>query len=101
MGNGARKPGRPGLTGMILLRFLSFGIGVVIVAGTLFSAVQTLVLPRSAPDAMSRLVFVTVRRIFNVRLRWARSYLERDQILAFYAPIGLLTLLSTWLGLVL
>jgi hypothetical protein len=85
---------------MILLRFLSFALGAVIVAGTLFSAVETLVLPRSAPDALTRLVFVSVRRVFNLRLRWARSYQERDQILAFYAPIGLLVLLSTWLGLV-
>jgi hypothetical protein len=86
---------------MVLLRVLSFIIGMVIVAWTLFSAIETLVLPRSAPDLLTRTVFVSVRRLFSLRLRWARSYAERDRVLAFFAPISLLILLPTWLALVL
>jgi hypothetical protein len=86
---------------MVLLRVLSFFIGMVIVAWTLFSAIETLVLPRSAPDLLTRTVFVSVRRLFSLRLRWARSYAERDRVLPFFAPISLLILLPTWLALVL
>jgi hypothetical protein len=86
---------------MILLRILAFVGGVMIVAGTLFSAIETLVLPRSAPDPLTRLVFVAVRRVFGLRLRGAASYVERDRVLAFFAPVSLLVLLSTWLALVL
>jgi len=86
---------------MILVRILSFVFGGIIVVGTLFSAIETLVLPRSAPDLLTRVIFVTVRRLFALRLRWARSYAERDRVLAFFPPISLLLLLPTWLTLVL
>lgn len=86
---------------MIFLKVLSFVVGATIVVGTLFSAVETLVLPRSAPDPLARLVFVSVRRLFALRLRRARSYTELDRALAFFAPISLLLLLPTWLTLVL
>jgi len=86
---------------MIILRVVFFAVGVVIVGGTLFSAVQTLVLPRSAPDLLTRIVFVWVRRLFELRLRGPRSYQERDRVLAFFAPFALLALLVTWLVLVL
>ena len=86
---------------MILLRVLAFLFGALIVAVTLFSAIQALVLPRSAPDQLTRAVFVTIRRVFALRLYWARSYAERDRVLVFFAPISLLLLLPTWLTLVL
>lgn len=74
----------------------------MLVVWTLFSAVRTIVLPRSAPDHLTRIVFVGVRRsILAFPLHWARSYEQVDRILAFYAPISLLALLFTWLALVL
>jgi hypothetical protein len=85
---------------MLLLRILSFVIGLVVVIGTLSSAVKTLVLPRSAPDLLTRVVFVGVRYLFEARLRVARSYAERDRVLAFFAPVSLLFLPFTWLTLV-
>ena len=71
------------------------------VAGTLVSAIRTFVLPRSAPDQITRIVFVAMRRLFELRLRRARTYAERDQALALYAPFSLLALPPTWLALVL
>ena len=71
---------------MIYLRILAFGTGFSIVAGTLSSAIETFVLPRSAPDKLTRLVFRSIRAIFNLLLKRARGYPERDRIMAFYAP---------------
>jgi hypothetical protein len=85
---------------LLLLRVIVFVAGMILVAWTLFSAVRTIVLPRSAPDRLTRFTFVAVRRVFlALPLRWARSYEQTDRILAFYAPIGLLALLFTWLAL--
>jgi hypothetical protein len=45
---------------MPLLRVLVFLSGLVIVAGTVLSAMQTFVLPRSARDPLTRVVFRTM-----------------------------------------
>jgi hypothetical protein len=86
---------------LILLRLFVFGLGLLVVAGTLVSAIRTFVLPRSAPDTLTRVVFVTIRSLFALRLRGARTYAERDRALALYAPFSLLALPPTWLTLVL
>jgi len=46
-------------------------------------------------------VFVGVRGLFALRGRRAHSYQQRDQAMAIYAPVSLLTLALTWLTLVL
>jgi len=84
----------------LLLRVIVFIFGALLVVFTLFSAIRTLVLPRAAPDAIYSLVFRLVRWIFDLRLRFSSSYLARDQIMAYYAPIALLTLLPVWLIMV-
>jgi len=75
--------------------------GIALVASALLSAVRTFVLPRSARDPITRFVFRTLRRLFDLRLRFSRSYLVSDRVMALYAPIGLLLLPLVWLGLVL
>jgi fumarate reductase subunit D len=86
---------------MILVQILSFIVGAMIVAGALLSAIETLVLPRGAPNLLTRAVFVFVRHLFDLRLHWVRSYPRRDRVLAFFAPVSLLLLLPTWLTMVL
>jgi hypothetical protein len=87
---------------LLILRVIVFLAGMVLVAWTLFSAVRTIVLPRSSPDQLTRFAFVGVRRfLLALPLRWARTYEQTDRVLAFYAPIGLLALLFTWLAMVL
>ncbi|HEX9018156.1 MAG TPA: hypothetical protein VF806_03155 [Anaerolineaceae bacterium] len=83
-----------------IFRICFFLTGVLLVAATLLSAVRTFVLPRSAQDRLSKIVFRSMRWIFNFRLRASRSYLDRDRIMAFYAPVSLMTLLPTWYMLV-
>lgn len=86
---------------MLLINILVFLLGLSLVLFTLSSAIRTFVLPRSAPDGMTRFVFAIIRRFFNLRLRFAKTYEERDRIMAYFAPISLLMLLPTWLTLVL
>jgi len=86
---------------MEIARLVVFAAGVVLVAGTLYSAIQTFVLPRSANVLLTRIVFRSLLRVFGLRLRKARTYEQRDRIMALYAPIGLLLLPPVWLMLVL
>jgi hypothetical protein len=74
--------------------------GVTLVWIAVDSAVRTFVLPRGAVVPYTRLVFVAVRRVFDLRLRFAQTYEARDRVMALYAPIGLLILPFTWLVLV-
>lgn len=84
----------------LVLRVGVFGLGFSLVVLALLSAVLTLVLPRSAPDLFTRLVFVTVRNLFGIGLKFVRNYQEMDRLMALYAPVGLLTLVPGWLLLV-
>jgi hypothetical protein len=83
------------------LRILVFVIGLGLVLTSLRSAIRILILPRNVNDKIGRFVFVGMRRLFNLRTRNARSYEERDAIMAMYAPVSLLLLPAVWLVIVL
>jgi hypothetical protein len=85
---------------MDFLRILIFLFGMAIVARTVFSAVQTFVLPRSARDKLTTLVFRSMLRLFNLPLKRTTSYEQRDRIMAYFAPIGLLALIPAYLILI-
>jgi len=78
------------------LHFLSLISGLLIVILTLFSALSTFVLPRAARSQLNRILFGTLRRIFNFILRFMNTYRQRDIVMAYYAPIGLMLLVPTW-----
>ncbi len=84
----------------LLTRLAAFALGLGLVGLTVLSAVRAFVLPRSAGDPIARLVSVSIRRLFQVRLGWAHDFRERDQIMALYAPLSLLALPPAWLTLV-
>lgn len=86
---------------MILLRAVIFGIGLFVVIRTVFSSIRTFVLPRAAPDKVTGLVFSSIRFWFELRVKWTRSYEVRDQVMALYAPVAVLSLLPGWLTFVL
>jgi hypothetical protein len=75
--------------------------GLITVILTLFSALSTFVLPRSARSQLNRLVFGVLRRIINFIMHFGKTYARRDAIMAYYAPIGVMLLLPTWYLLVL
>jgi hypothetical protein len=86
---------------MLLIRLLLFATGTAVLATTLLSAVRTFVLPRSAPDKLTRFVFRFMRLLFSPWTRQVHTYEQRDHVMAFFAPVSLLLLLPFWLLLVL
>ena len=83
-----------------MLNAFVFLAGFLLAVVTARSAVKTFVLPRSAPDGVSHWVFLVIRKLLRVLLMGRRTYERRDALMAFYAPISLLTLLLTWLFLI-
>jgi len=75
---------------------VAFAAGLFVVVSVLASSVVTVVLPRGVRTRIGRVVFITVRILFKVRIRSSTSYETRDRVLALYAPISLLALLGTW-----
>lgn len=82
------------------LSSLVFLSGLTLVILTLFSAISTFVLPRAARSWLNRVVFEFVRRSFKIPLHFAKTYRQRDAIVAYYAPIGLMLLVPTWYTLI-
>ncbi len=85
---------------IVILKILSALLGVIIVVVTILSAVGSFVVPRAMPDFLSRLIAVAWRRLFNLRIRFVKSYVEKDRVMAFYAPITLVSFPMVWLTLV-
>jgi hypothetical protein len=84
----------------ILVRVILFVVGVSMVIGVFLSAVRSFVLARSARDPLTALIFRTSRRLFNLRLRRAEHYEDRDRVMALYAPVTLVSTPIVWLVLV-
>jgi hypothetical protein len=78
-----------------------FAAGLVWSAAVFLSAVSTVVVPRGVPVRLTRIVFLTMRRLFGFRSRFADTYEERDRALALYAPLTLIVLPVVWLALTL
>ncbi len=83
-----------------MLRIAIFAFGLLLVAGTLFSAMATFVVPRSMKDPLTRGVFIATRAFFSLIMKRAHTYYRRDQIMTFYAPVSLLLLVPVWYFLV-
>lgn len=84
----------------LIIQIIVFLIGISIVIATLSSAISTFVLPRSARSQLNRLVFGAVRHVFEFVMKFARTYEQRDAIMAYYAPIALMLLVPTWYVLI-
>jgi hypothetical protein len=85
---------------MLFARSLVFLVGGFIAVRTVLSAIRTLVVPRGEPVYLTRLVFLSIRFLYNVRADRAVTYERRDKIMASYASLSLLTLPPVWLALV-
>ena len=77
----------------------AFVAGAAVVAAVFLSAVSTVVVPRGVPVRLTRVVFRTVRRLFEMRSRFASTYEERDRAMALYAPLTLIVLPVVWLAI--
>ena len=83
----------------VALDALAIVVGTAIVVATTLSAVATLVVPRGVPARLTRLVFLAVRRGFDLRVKIARTYERGESAMAWFAPLALLALVGTWLVL--
>lgn len=83
-----------------ILQLGAFIGGIALVVATVYSAVETFVLPRGANNMLTRAVFLTVMRPFAWRVRRAKEYETRDRTMAFFAPVALLSLPPVWIFLV-
>ena len=84
----------------IVLHTIAILVGVIIVGGTVLSAVRSTVLPRASQSRISSLTIQGVRAAFRARANRSSSYEDRDRIMAMLGPVGLLTLLACWLVLI-
>lgn len=84
----------------MLFRVIGFILGGGLVYVAIFSAIRTFIVPRGARDAVTHLVFLLMSFVFNWPVRHA-SHARRESVLAYYAPVTLLTLPVFWLACVL
>jgi hypothetical protein len=84
----------------IFLRIIAFVLGLLLVLRTLFSAIKTFILPRSAPSQLNRLVFGLLRRALEKLMHFVRTFEQREAIMAYYAPVGLVLLVPAWYFLI-
>ena len=85
---------------IVALRVLAILAGLALVLATIGSAIKTVILPRGEVSYITRVVFLSVRRVFMILARPSVSFERRDRILALYAPIALVGTLIAWLVLV-
>ncbi len=74
------------------MRSAAFIAGLIVIGGTLASAIRTVILPRAASSWLTRIVFRVVRLPFMALAGPRRLYETRDRVLALYAPVALLAL---------
>lgn len=84
---------------MTLLHAIVALVGLSVVVRTVLSAVRTFVVPRGDNDALTRLAFRTIRKVFDLVAPASRPYAFRDRIMAYYGPIALVLLPAWWLVL--
>jgi hypothetical protein len=85
---------------MFVVRAVAFVLGATVVLGTLASAVKTVVMPRAEPSLLARWVFVSVRKVFDWRVRRAKDWNAADRVMARFAPFSLVLLPGVWMAAV-
>lgn len=73
--------------------------GIVLISIVVDAAVRTFVLPRGSVVRLTRIISVAIRKLFDVRLHFSRTYEQRDRVMAMYSPMVLLALVTVWLGM--
>ena len=83
------------------MTILWFAGGVAVVFVVIDSAVRTLVLPRGSVVALTRVIWLITRRVFDLIAGRCKTYEGRDRVMALYAPLSLLLLPVAWLAMIL
>src|SRR5207247_11402379 len=77
-----------------------FVAGLALVVAVIDAAVRSLVLPRGSVVSLTRIIWVSSRRVFNLIASMSKTYEGRDRIMALYAPLTLLVQPAVWLAMV-
>ena len=78
-----------------------WGAGLTLIVVVVDAAVRTFVLPRGVVVRLTRMVSAAIRAVFELRMRFAKTYEARDRVMALYAPVVMIGLVVTWLLLLL
>jgi len=84
---------------VIALRILLFLAGAAVVLLVVRSVIATFVVPRPLRTHLSRAIFVGVRRVMRLWAGERHDFARRDRVMAFYAPLALVTLLAVWVAI--
>ena len=84
-----------------LLDSIIFILGASLAVYTLNAAVRTFVLPRGDNVWLTRIVFQTINRLVELRVRFLKDEVKREANRAMFAPVALLALPVAWLTFVL
>jgi hypothetical protein len=82
---------------MVVVRVIVFILGIAVIFTVVSSAVRTFVVPRSAATLLTRFIFIVMRNVFDLPIRWRRPA-AREQAMAYFAPVTLLTMPIIWLA---
>jgi hypothetical protein len=85
---------------MLQFRILVALLGGALAAYTFYSALLTFVVPRSASNTLTSVVFRSVRFTFDRIASRLPTYEQRDSLMAIYAPLSLVLLVPFWLLLI-
>ena len=79
---------------------LIIAAGIVIIVVSTGFAIRTFMVPSGAPPLINRLIFRLTQALFTAISSLFRSEQRRHGVLSLYAPISLLAVLATILGLI-
>jgi hypothetical protein len=82
-----------------VVRWIAFGLGLLLVVGTALSVLRSLIAPRSYTSRLSRMVGRSMLAVFLALARQRDQYEAKDRLLALVAPFTLAATLAAWLGL--
>ena len=75
--------------------------GALLIVVTLTSVIRTTILPRGVSSPIARDVLFALRVLFRLRIGRSPTFERRDRVMAMFGPVYLLSLLLTWLLLLL
>jgi hypothetical protein len=83
---------------MTSMRVLAGIVGALGLVGTLSSVLRTLIVPRGAPSHLVNGIWLTLRTVLRAAARVLPTYEARDHLLAWLAPLMLVTTLVAWIA---
>jgi len=77
-------------------RVAIFALGALVVAATVLSAIETVVVPRAYQTVLTTVHFRILLHLFGLLAGPTRSFEWRDRVMALYAPVALIFLPGLW-----